>query len=86
MLKDKIKKIIQVNMPNSQLDRETVISPHIKKWIKQLRSTLNQTKWWKVKLKKNQFKKKLELTQVNVERWTKKILKKDKKKKNITLS
>jgi hypothetical protein len=58
MLKDKIKKIIQVNMPNSQLDRETVISPHIKKWIKQLRSTLNQTKWWKVKLKKNQFKKK----------------------------
>jgi hypothetical protein len=31
MLKDKIKKIIQVNMPNSQLDRETVISPHIKK-------------------------------------------------------
>jgi hypothetical protein len=31
MLKDKIKKIIQVNMPNSQLDRETVISPTHKK-------------------------------------------------------
>ena len=51
--KKKQKNLTQVSMPNLQASSETGITPHGRKWIKQWRSTLKQTKWGKTKLKQN---------------------------------